>query len=72
MSYIYLLNLYKEIEKRFQQIDSLYSDKSERTNYTRGQIEILTEFKKYLTSNLNNKLPKKIRKNLSDKTQKYF
>ena len=67
MSYIYLINLYEEIEKRLHQIDSLSTDKSETPPYQQGRSDILKEFKIYLADNMNSKLPKRIRKRLTEK-----
>lgn len=66
MAYIYLLNLYEEIEKRFQQLDSQLTEENEKVLYTQGQLDILKEFKQYLADNMSDKLPKRIRKCLSD------
>ena len=67
MAYIYLLNLYEEIEKRLQQIDSLGTEESGTTHYQQGRRDILIEFRTFLTDNLNDKLPRRIRKRLTDR-----
>ena len=66
MAYTYLLNLYDEIEKRVQQINSQPAEETEKYMYKQGRLDILKEFKQYLTDNMNNKLPKRIRKRLSE------
>lgn len=66
MAYIYLLKLYEEIEKRLLQIDSLFTEKYEMTPYQKGRRDVLKEFKLYLNDNMNNKLPKRIRKRLAE------
>ena len=66
MAYIYLLNLYKEIDERQRQIDLLISENSGITPYEQGRKDILKEFRIYLTENMNSKLPKRIRRRLAE------
>ncbi len=66
MAYIYLLNLYDEIEKRIDHLtEKPVADKKEASPFEAGQQDLLMEFKQYLSDNMNNKLPKRIRKKLS-------
>ena len=67
MAYIYLLNLYEEIEKRVQQINSMSEDNNEKIMYRQGRLDILKEFRLYLSDNMNDKLPKRVRKRLTEK-----
>lgn len=67
MAYVYLLKLYEEIEKRLQEIYLLSQQKTERSPYQQGRIDLLKEFRVYLSDNMNNKLPKRIRKRLAGK-----
>ncbi len=68
MAYIYLLNLYDEIEKRIDLLTEkpAADKKKEISPFEAGQQDLLMEFKRYLADNMNNKLPKRIRKKLSN------
>lgn len=68
MAYVYLLNLYDEIEKRVQEINSQQTGDSVQAGHEQGRLDVLQEFKQFLTDNMNDKLPKRIRKRLSDST----
>ncbi len=67
MAYIYLLNLYDEIEKRIDHLSEQKADNSRTgtVQFEQGQKDLLIEFKQYLADNMNNKLPKRIRKRMS-------
>ena len=68
MAYTYLLNLYDEIDDRIKETQielSNNQDHPEKLNALKGKVDILKEFKTFLTENLNRKLPKRIRKQLS-------
>ena len=64
MAYVYLLDLHKFIDDRLAQalksLEDAENEKDEASFHT-GRIEVLSEFKKYLTINLNPKLPRRIR-----------
>ena len=72
MAYIYLLNLYDEIEKRLKSIDTRETAGSspESERFARGRQDLLNEFKQYLADNMNDKLPRRIRKQLSAKERR--
>jgi hypothetical protein len=65
MAYTYLLDLYKLIDKRLEDanssIDELADDPM-ATKFQEGRVRALSDFKDYLTKNLNPKLPGRIRK----------
>ena len=64
MAYVYLLDLHKFIDHRLTQaLKSLEDSENEKdaASFHTGRIEILSEFKNYLTINLNPKLPRRIR-----------
>ncbi|MBW2250531.1 MAG: hypothetical protein JRF60_07840 [Deltaproteobacteria bacterium] len=67
MSYVYLLDLYKLIDRRLaevrQSIDNNENDPGE-LRFHEGQIDILSDFKEFLIDYLNPKLPRAIRKKL--------
>ncbi len=68
MAYIYLLNLYDEVDDRIQKAQTELSSSEDhpmKVNTLKGRVDILKEFKSFLSENLNNKLPKRIRKTLS-------
>ncbi len=68
MAYIYLLNLYKTIDLRLNETKALILNKKNKTEEIRfheGRLDILSEFRQFLTDNLDQKLPKRIRKQLS-------
>lgn len=67
MSYIYLLNLYEKIDLHLDETKALIS-KGDKTpheiRFLEGRMEIISEFKHFLSKNLNRKLPKRIRNRL--------
>ncbi len=67
MSYVYLLDLYKLIDRRLaevrQSIDNSKNDPGE-LRFHEGQIDILSDFKELLIEYLNPKLPRAIRNKL--------
>lgn len=68
MAYIYLLNLYDDLDNRVEKTQIEISknvDHPETVQSLKGRIDILKEFKSFLSDNLNSKLPKRIRKQLS-------
>ncbi len=68
MAYIYLLNLYDDVDDRINEIQNKISncqDHPEKLHSLKGKVDILKEFKTFLSDNLNQKLPKRIRKKLS-------
>ena len=67
MAYIYLLNLYEKIDFRLNETRAQISNKSNRPEdigKLEGRIEILSEFRQFLTDTLDQKLPKRIRKKM--------
>ena len=72
MSYVYLLDLYKLINKKLaeaEQSKDEFENDPEDSSFREGQIDILLDFRDFLIDNLNPKLPKAVRKNLSRKTK---
>ena len=67
MSYVYLLDLYKLIDRRLaevgQSIDNNVNDPGE-LRFRQGQIDILSDFKEFLIDYLNPKLSKAVRNKL--------
>lgn len=67
MAYVYLLDLYKQIEDRIDNARQVLdkSDVDERTaGFEKGRIDALNEIKGFLEDNFNSKLPRRIRENL--------
>jgi len=65
MAYIYLLDIYKLIDQRLEDANSSIGELAEypmATKFQEGRIRALSDFKDYLTKNLNPKLPGRIRK----------
>ena len=64
MAYVYLLDLYKFIDERLgespESLDGADGDVS-ISEFEKGRIEALTEFKTFLNENFNPKLPRRIR-----------
>lgn len=68
MAYIYLLDLYKTIDLGLDKIDGLLAEKNQTPDqimFLKGRKDALLEFKTFLARNLNEKLPKRIRNQLS-------
>ena len=65
MSYVYLLDLHRLIEKRITEarraLDTIENDPAE-IKFHEGRIEALCDFKDFLTEKLNPKLPRAFRK----------
>jgi hypothetical protein len=70
MAYTYLLDLYELIDQRLEEAYSSIgelADDSIETKFQEGRVRALSDFKDYLTKNLNPKLPGRIRKALEAK-----
>ncbi len=68
MAYIYLLNLYDDVDDRIKETQLKITntqEQPEKLHSLKGRVAILKEFKSFLSENLNSKLPKRIRKQLS-------
>ncbi len=68
MAYIYLLNLYDDVDDRIKEMQleiSNNQDDPKKLQSFKGRIDILKEFKSFLSDNLNSKLPKRIRKKVA-------
>ena len=70
MAYVYLLDLYKQIEERINgtkaglekpQADAL------SVGFEKGRLAALTEIRDFLEDNFNSKLPRRIRESLNRK-----
>ncbi len=67
MAYIYLLDLYKKIDHHLDEIMVLLTSEKQRPEQKRfleGRKDVLLEFREFLRNNLEEKLPKRIRKQL--------
>ncbi len=65
MAYIYLLNLHDKIDKKLQGFESsdISSEKdAKKISYRKGQVDALRNFKEFLSSHLDGKLPRRLRK----------
>jgi hypothetical protein len=64
MAYIYLLDLHQLIDQRLAEaehsVDNTTNNRGE-IRFHQGRIAVLSEFKDFLTENLNPKLPRRIR-----------
>jgi DNA-binding transcriptional MerR regulator len=68
MAYIHLLNLYKKIDLHLNEIKALLTDEKqtpEQKWFLEGRKDVLLEFREFLTLNLDEKLPRRIRKQLT-------
>ena len=68
MAYVYLLNLYKNIDLRISEIKVMLTDEKQTPDQIKcleGRKDVLLEFREFLTLNLDDKLPRRIRKQLS-------
>jgi len=65
MSYVYLLELHQLVDQRLaeagQSVDDTTNNPGE-IRFHQGRIAMLSDFKDFLTENLNPKLPRRIRK----------
>jgi hypothetical protein len=64
MSHTYLIDLYDLIDKRLEEVES--ESKKENldaamANFLKGRADSLREFKQFLASRYNSKLPRRIR-----------
>lgn len=65
MAYTYLLDIYKLIDQRLEDANSLIGelvDDPIETKFQEGRVRALSDFKDYLVKNFNPKLPGRIRK----------
>jgi len=69
MAYIYLLNLHEIIDGKLDEAKKSIAnalDEPEKAKFLEGRVKALSEFKEFLTENLNSKLPRKIRQRLKE------
>jgi len=65
MAYTHLLDIYKLIDQRLEDANSSIGELADdpiRKKFQEGRVRALSDFKDYLTKNLNPKLPGRIRK----------
>ncbi len=70
MAYIYLLNLYETIQSRIDETNAVLINNEnppDEQRFLEGRVDLLMDFKEFLSANLDRKLPKRIRKQLSTK-----
>lgn len=70
MAYIYLFNLYEQIDTYLAETKEMIEDSHTSPidiRYHEGRADILGEFKCFLSKNLDQKLPKRMRKKISEK-----
>jgi hypothetical protein len=69
MAYTYLLSLYEIIDEKLNKakkcVDNTLNE-PEKAKFQEGRIQALSEFKEFLTNNLNSKLPRRIRQKLKE------
>jgi hypothetical protein len=71
MAYIYLLNLYEIIDEKLNKAKKcvdIVLNEPEKAKFQEGRIQALSEFKEFLTNNLNSKLPRRIRQKLKEQS----
>lgn len=64
MAYVYLLDMYKYIDKRLAGASQSLAEKTNEpaeNKFYEGRIDALRDFKQYLADNFNRKLPRRIR-----------
>ena len=70
MAYVYLMDLYKQIENRINDaqngLETSGIDEFS-TKFEKGRIDALTEIREFLQENFNTKLPRRIRESLKRK-----
>ncbi len=67
MAYIYLLKLYEKIDLHMDETKALMSEGKKTPHEIRfleGRMEIISEFRQFLSTTLDRKLPKRIRNRL--------
>ncbi len=69
MSHTYLIDLYDLIDQRLQDRSSKSgsgNSEASEMQFQQGRADILIEFRQFLASHYNRKLPRRIRKNYSE------
>ena len=69
MAYTYLLNLYEIIDEKLNKAKKcvdIVLNEPEKAKFQEGRIKAISEFKEFLTNNLNSKLPRRIRQKLKE------
>lgn len=69
MAYIYLFNLYDKIDRHLNEAKQLLENqatKPDEQSYQEGRIAVLNEFRQYLSANMDDKLPKRMKKKLKE------
>lgn len=72
MAYVYLLDLYKQIEDRLNNAKAgLENSGADElvAGFEKGRIDALNEIKGFLEDNFNSKLPRRIRESLKRRQQ---
>ena len=64
MAYTYLLDLYTLVEKEQARAKAAQGECGDNSLYHQGRSDLLEEFKVYLSDQLDDKLPRRIRKRL--------
>lgn len=67
MAYIYLFDLKNKIDQKLEKVTGqLSNEKANKSNqqFRKGQIDLLLEFKKYLSDRYDHKLPKAVARKL--------
>lgn len=71
MAYNYLFDLYDKIDQHLKEAnEELKDDKKSKEDlqFHNGRIDILVDFRDYLSENMDSKLPKRLRKKLKGAT----
>lgn len=72
MAYIYLLEIYKLIDRRIEDARTVMEKRScdsRVKKYQEGRIQALMDFKNYLIQNFNPRLPRRIREDFERKSK---
>jgi hypothetical protein len=64
MAYTYLLDLYKLADKERADAEKAMKESQLPALYHQGRMDLLAEFKTFISDHLDEKLPKRIRKKL--------
>ena len=72
MSYVYLFDLKNKIDQKLEKaIRLLSNEKAVATNqqFRKGQIDLLLEFKKYLSDQYDQKLPRAVARKIANQEE---
>lgn len=71
MAYIYLFQLYDKIDDQLSRIEQMVENSNQNdleTHFQKGRADLLRDFRHFLSTSLDHKLPRRMQKKLKNKS----